>query len=123
MQLIKKVGGKIELYAVPTISEHTLHAVITKTERRLADDYLICYLTPRNTELCNLLCVILRARGLRLISPDEILTAIYKVDADAYCDSSTEATSSRLCKLILMLIKFSVCLKAMLHLPDYLTQI
>ncbi|CAG8608651.1 11175_t:CDS:2, partial [Paraglomus occultum] len=96
MQLIKKVGGKIELYSIPTLTEHELCTVIAKNEIKLADAHRVCYLTPTNAELCSMLCLILRTMNMRLISQDEVLTAIYKVDTDIYCDPKSEATSSKL---------------------------
>jgi len=100
MQLIKKVGGQVELYTVPTLNEHELCTIIAKNERKLADAHRVCYLTPSKADLCSMLCHILRSMRLRLINPDEVLTAIYKVDADTYCDPKKEATSSKLCKFI-----------------------
>ncbi|CAG8457302.1 6089_t:CDS:2 [Paraglomus brasilianum] len=96
MQLIKKVGGQVELYTVPTLNEHELCTIIAKNERKLADAHRVCYLTPSKADLCSMLCHILRSMRLRLINPDEVLTAIYKVDADTYCDPKKEATSSKL---------------------------
>ena len=98
MQLIKKVGGKIELYSIPTLNEHELCTVIAKHERKLAD-HRVCYLTPTNADLCSMLCLILKTMNMRLIAQDEVLTAIYRVDTNT-CDSKSEATSSKLRKFI-----------------------
>ena len=127
MQLIKKVGGKIELYSVPTLTEHELCTVIAKNERKLADAHHVCYLTPTKAELCSMLCLILRTMDMRLVSPDEVLTAIYKVDADTYCDPKSEATNSKLCKfiddIIVMLINDNVYQDLHIFPPTFSSQV